>query len=51
MTNLNCTEIEELDTILETFAEKQAYLDYIDADMKAFIEVKAEAIGFDVVSL
>ena len=36
---------ETENTTLELLAEKQDYLDYIDADMEAFYAIKAEAIN------
>ena len=32
------------DEVLEQLAQKQDYLDYIDADMEAFYSIKIEAI-------
>jgi len=40
----NCTELHD-DAVLELLAEKQDYLDYIDADMEAFYSIKADALG------
>jgi len=51
MTNQLNTEHEVIEDQVELLLDKQDYLDYIDADMKAFIEVKAEALGFDVIGL
>lgn len=50
--NLNyIEEIEQQELQLELLAEKQDYLDYIDADMEAFYSVKADTLGFDVIGL
>ena len=44
----NQLNIEFDDTILELLAEKQDYLDYIDADMEAFYSIKADLIASEL---
>ena len=41
----SCINYEEDTAILELLAEKQDYLDYIDADMEAFYSIKADNIA------
>lgn len=46
--NLNyIEEIEQQELQLELLAEKQDYLDYIDADMEAFYSIKIDAIPIE----
>lgn len=40
-------EIEQQELQLELLAEKQDYLDYIDADMEAFYSIKIDAIPIE----
>lgn len=53
MTNQNyteqCIDYNQLDdAVLEQLAERQSYLDVIDADMEAFYAVKTEAISYEI---
>ena len=52
MTNQNYEMQNELnytdtDAVLEQLAQKQEYLDYIDADMEAFYSIKIDAIPIE----